>query len=359
MSKNLHRDPDRRCKTLEEWPATDRDLWQAALVPGDVLEDGGARANHSECSNRNAVYGYGRWLTWLERHGMIEATHTPADRIIPARVKAYIADLEQHNATQTLLNRLQELRAVAVVMDPDRDWRWINRMYSRVKARHRPARPKLSRVVHAGELFELGIDLMIGTERQNTACERALTFRDGLIIAFLAARPLRRRNLAGLILDRTLVRRGTQWWLEFSSADTKNGEVIEQPWPEPLVVPLETYLARHREVLLQTRRESTRPAGKALWIARGGSPLSSQEIYHCITVRTREALGRPINPHLFRDCAATSIAIDDPGHIGIAWRLLAHRTPKTTEEYYNQARSVEASRRLQDFLLYLRERSAL
>jgi hypothetical protein len=53
-------------------------------------------------------------------------------------------------------------------------------------------------------------------------------------------------------------------------------------------------------------------------------------------------LGRPINPYLFRDCAATSVAIDDPRHIGIAWRLLGHRTPKTTEQYYNQARSVEA-----------------
>jgi hypothetical protein len=89
---------------------------------GDVLEDGGSRSKHSENSNRNAVYGYGRWLTWLDRHGLLEATNSPADRIIPARVKAYIDDLEQHNATQTLLNRLQELQAVAVVMDPDRDW---------------------------------------------------------------------------------------------------------------------------------------------------------------------------------------------------------------------------------------------
>ena len=186
-----------------------------------------------------------------------------------------------------------------------------------------------------------------------------MSFRDGMMIALLAARPLRLRNLTGLVLDHTLVSRGTQWWLEFSAADTKNGEVIEQPWPEPLVVPLETYLARHRDVLVQTRRESTRPAGKALWIARGGSPLSSQGIYHCITVRTREALGRPINPHLFRDCATTSVARDDPCHIGIAWRLLAHRTPKTTEGYYNQARSVEASRRLQNVLLSLREQSAL
>jgi integrase/recombinase XerD len=112
MTKILHRDPDRRCKTLEEWPATDRDLWLAALVPGDMLEDGGARAKHSEYSNRNAVYGYGRWLTWLDRQGLLEAASLSADRITPARVAGYIASLDKYNATQTLLNRLQELAAV-------------------------------------------------------------------------------------------------------------------------------------------------------------------------------------------------------------------------------------------------------
>src|SRR5580693_3514765 len=63
MSKMLHADPDRRCKPLDEWPADDRALWQAALIPGDLFADGGARAKHSEFSNRKAVYGYGRFLT--------------------------------------------------------------------------------------------------------------------------------------------------------------------------------------------------------------------------------------------------------------------------------------------------------
>jgi integrase len=61
-------------------------------------------------------------------------------------------------------------------------------------------------------------------------------------------------------------------------------------------------------------------------------------------------LGQPINPHLFRDCAATSVAIDDPAHIGIASRLLGHRTGSTSERYYNQARSVEASHLMQKYL---------
>jgi integrase len=77
-----------------------------------------------------------------------------------------------------------------------------------------------------------------------------------------------------------------------------------------------------------------------------------------ITARTRDGLGRSINPHLFRDCAATSIAIDDPDHIGIASRLLGHRSASTTERYYNQARSVEASRLMQKHIQSLRERIA-
>ena len=57
---------------------------------------------------------------------------------------------------------------------------------------------------------------------------------------------------------------------------------------------------------------------------------------------------------VFRDSATTSIAVDDPKHIGIAARLLGHRNASTTEKYYNQARSLEASRRMQGSLLSLR-----
>jgi integrase/recombinase XerD len=354
MTKILHRDPDRRCKALGEWPEPDRILWQAALVSGDLLDDGGSRAGRSEYSNRNAVNGYGRWLSWLDRQGLLEMTEAPADRITPTRVYAYIADLEKHNAIQTLLNRLQELQAVAVVMDPDRDWSWLNRMYSRVRTRHRPARLKRSRLAPSQELFELGTDLMARAAEENTAYARALVYRDGLIIALLAARPLRLRNLAGLVLDRTLVARGRQWWIEFPAPETKTKEVIELPWPEPLVGCLETYLARHRDVLAGLRCGSTHLVGGALWISKTGSPMCRGGIYGRITARTRDAFGRSINPHLFRDAAATSIAIDDPRHVGIAAPLLGHRSPATTEKYYNQARGIEASRVMQNFLLALR-----
>jgi integrase len=56
----------------------------------------------------------------------------------------------------------------------------------------------------------------------------------------------------------------------------------------------------------------------------------------------------------FRDCAATSIAIEDPKHVRIASQILGHRSTATTERYYNQARAIDAARRYQDFLLTLR-----
>jgi integrase len=67
-------------------------------------------------------------------------------------------------------------------------------------------------------------------------------------------------------------------------------------------------------------------------------------IYTHVTLLTRRYLGVAVNPHLFRDCAATSIAVLDPGHVHIAARVLGHATLATTEKHYNQAQALEASR---------------
>jgi len=170
----------------------------------------------------------------------------------------------------------------------------------------------------------------------------ALQAQTAVAIEILLMAALRISNLA--MLD-----------IEIPASETKTRQQpIEMPWPEALVASLETYLSCHRGVLVRLRRGSTPAAGGALWVSRKGSPMSRSSIYAHVTARTRDGLGRPVNPHLFRDCAATSIAIDDPRHIGIATPLLGHRSASTTEKYYNQASAVEASRTMQTFLLALR-----
>jgi hypothetical protein len=57
-------------------------------------------------------------------------------------------------------------------------------------------------------LFDLGLELMARAQSEKADRRRLITYRDGLLIALLAARPLRIRNLAGLVLDRNVMRRG-------------------------------------------------------------------------------------------------------------------------------------------------------
>ena len=88
MTTILHQDPDRRSKPLEEWPEADQAWWQASLVPGDLLEEGGSRAGYSEHTNRGLVRNYGHWLTWIDRRGLLDRTDSPADRITPDSSKS-------------------------------------------------------------------------------------------------------------------------------------------------------------------------------------------------------------------------------------------------------------------------------
>jgi integrase len=223
-----------------------------------------------------------------------------------------------------------------------------------VRAKHVPARPKRGRLVGVADLLALGQQLMQSAAAQSTNRLRAMQFRDGLIIALLAARPLRLRNLAQLDLERSLVQRGECWWIAIPAEQTKTREPIEAPWPEVLNSPLGMYLKQHRPVLCRIRGRWTRPVGGALWVSADGSPMSQGRVYDSIIRRTRVVFGRPINPHLFRDCAATSIAIEDPEHVRVASQILGHRSAATTERYYNQSQTIDAARRYQDFLVALR-----
>ena len=55
-------------------------------------------------------------------------------------------------------------------------------------------------------------------------------------------------------------------------------------------------------------------------------------------------LGAPINPHLFRDCAATSLSLVSTAPARSAAPLLGHRFFSTTERHYVRARQLDASR---------------
>jgi integrase len=344
-----------RALPLTEWPRVDRELWNAALRLGDLLEDGGSRAGHAPSSNQKVVKGYSCWLGWLAYGGLLDADEPPASRISPARVGAYLELLQESNSTGSIINRLEDLYTAARIMEPDRNWSWIRAIVARLNARHIPTSRKRDRIVGARELFDLGRDLMRRSGSGPAGRNAAVLYRDGLMISVLSVRPLRLKNLLGLEVSRSFVRRVGIWWIDIPAEETKTRELIEMPLPEELTSAVDAYLGDHRPVLCGRRGRWALQVDGALWVSADGSPMRDRSAHQRITEHTRAAFGHPINPHLFRDCLATSVAEDDPNHFGVAARLLGHRNLRTTERYYDQARSIDAIRRHQELVIGVRQ----
>jgi len=349
--------PERACLKVAAWPAEDRRLWeQAVSTSDDLFGDGGARAGRRALSNVTVAKEYGRWLTFLAERGDMEAIPSPADRITPDRVEAYVNRLtDLGNAPLTLLNRIQELHAAAMVMAPRHDWSFLKRLLRRLRGRRRTLKDKRGRMVSADELLGLGLRLMETADAAGTPRQQALAYRDGLLIALLALQPLRRTNLAGLMLGQTLVAQEGTWMIAVPSGQSKSGQPIELPWPADLLDGLRAYLAVHRPVLMACRGRCRAPVGEALWVSAHGSPLSDEQIYHLVMARTKAAFGTALNPHLARDIAATTLAVADPVHVRSAAALLGHTSLVTVERHYQQARGLDAQRRYYETMARLRD----
>jgi len=218
MRLDPKKDPSRRCRPVTAWPIGDQLAWEAALAEGDVLDPGGGASQWAPHSQRKIAKGYGRWLTWMDIRGLLESDVKPATRVTPERVRDYVLDLRNSdNAPYTVLARVQKLYHTIRVMAPEQDWAWLRAIENRVRHGAASVRNKRSRILPAAKLIRFGIELMTSADepKSGTALQRAIRFRDGLIIAVLAARPLRRGNFTAIEIGRHLVREGERFWLRF------------------------------------------------------------------------------------------------------------------------------------------------
>ncbi len=338
----LQDDPRRRCLKTEEWPAADRMAWTAALTPGDLLHDAGAAGGWAADTIKKQRKGYGRFLGFLVWSGRLDAAKSPADRITPENVRAYLAELEDTVAPMTILGRVAELHAVALAMVPDGDWRWLTELLNRLHARRPRGRDKRSRLMPAHKILGWGLDRLRAVEADGPAgLDKAVRYRDALMISLLVLIPLRRGNLAAIELGRHLRQTRQGWYLEFEAAEMKAREPYEASWPAVLDEPLMRYLSIFRPLLDQGA------ASRRLWLSANGRPMSAMRAYHRITRVTRAAFGRPLNPHLFRDIAGTDNAEADPESSLATARLLGHRSLSTARRYYDHSMGKAAYRQYQ------------
>ena len=337
------------CRPIEYWPEADQAAWRKALQEVDPFGSGTPSAEWSERSRTKTARGYGRWLSWLSEKGQLDRRQAPGDRVTPARLANYVADLARIDSDFTVVCGVQELYDAIRVMAPDRVWGWLRRIYNGLRARSVPSRDKRPRMQPAGELVKLGKALMHRAEAANAkpSLTRAVWYRDGLMIAFLASRPLRLSNLAAITLGRHLLRQSQEYRLFFGAEEVKGRRPIDTAVPASLIAEFDRYLEHYRPILLTRGYRQNPAACSALWVSDVVTALDPGSIPNRIKKHTKAAFGKHLWPHLFRDCAATTIAIDDPKHADSIMDILGHSTPATSEAHYNQARSLDASRRYQ------------
>jgi len=343
--------PDHRRVPLAEWPLEDHRRWLNAFDDSDDLDAPAEGRLWRDDTRQMVESGYGRWIGWLEFTGQLDPASAPGERATSERWHAYFAFLKaQSMADYTRSHLLQSLARVLRIVAPEGDWSRISRTASRIHAAAVPTREKRPRMQPPEQILQLGLDLMQAAEqdRFRSDCDRATLYRDGLLLGFLIHRLIRLKNLAQMDFGRVRLE-GDQWWVRFAEGEMKRGEEHEFLFPARLVPNLERYIERHRHRLIQGRGEADAIV-QALWVSRQGTRMTPSALETQIKTRTADEFGASINPHLFRDIAATTIASDTPENVCDAAGVLHHSNLKTGEKHYIQADQRRAGRVYQDII---------
>jgi integrase len=336
---------------VEEWPDIDRAAWASATTCGDILEDGGLGAHWAEGTRRKYAESYGIWLGFVTKHGHLDPAADPADRVRPELVREYLSELEAGCAPRTIVMRIEELLAVLSVMRPEKDWAWLRTLVVNLRAKFPNHSTRPAPLLSAQDVYSWGCrEMRTAEDSVGLSLRRqAGRYRDGLMIALLVARPVRRRNFVSIEIGRHLIGGPDAFLLAFGATETKTKRPLEYPVPNDLVGPLAGYIEQYRPALLNGA-SSTR-----LWITERGEPYTERGFSGKIWQVTKRAFGQPMRPHVFRHIAATSIATEDPEHARIIAEILGHTTLQTADKHYNRARQIDAGRLYQESLLDLRE----
>lgn len=336
---------------MEQWPANDQAAWLRAVTSGGLLGKRGELARYSPEARKGLARAYGRWLGFLRykrgwSDGDLGQMLEDVDLLIefidelgavaPCSARGYLTDLE----------------IACRGLHPQVDRTHLHRAVRHAWRTAEPVTDKIGRMVTPRELVALGVKLMAEAAMLSTPLQRAARYRDGLMIAMLISAPCRISNFVSLRIDEQLKWDGTCYRIRFHSREVKNSRFTPYALPIGLNTAIRTWLDLHRPVCLaQMGRWHRQHDGKAFWISCDGSPFGrASSVRNRIEHITELRLGRRINPHLFRDIAATGIVSELPDDVGIILDVLSHRSFETGMKHYNQAEMLPPLRAFQDIL---------
>ncbi len=346
----------RRALPLEQWPAGDCAAWTIAITGADPLDEPGLAAHWRPKMRRTVMTRYGLWLAWLRDSGQLDVSAAPAARATREHLAGYLECLRARELSSvTIAGYIRDVREALRIMQPGADLSVISHVLVRLEAVAEPSRDKRLLVVSPALLLDAAIAEMTRlqeSQEREPSRRTAGRFRDALIIAFLATRPVRLDNLTVIERGKHMTKEGSVYWCRFRGIETKERRPLDFPMPKALTIWLDRYFAVHWPLLLLRGSNSDK-----LWISTRSTPMVDNTVYCRVTHTTKRLIGKSINPHLFRDCVATFIAEQIPEEVKIIARILGHATLATAEEHYNHAGMLSAQARYLEALARLRRRA--
>ena len=176
--------------------------------------------------------------------------------------------------------------------------------------------------------------------------------RTAVAIELLLVCSVRRANLVGLELDRSIRKIGqgkeTFWIVEHDAGEVKNEEPLRFHLPDQTTAMLESYLTEWRPKLCAKPNPWLFPAAN-------GSCIKPKAMAHAITTQSKRILGVAITPHQFRHISAELFLQENPEALFTISQHLGHRDVNTTRRYYARSKQRQASRHYQETILRSRE----
>ncbi len=331
---------------LETYPASFRaDLHRyiETLANPDPFDDAARAAPLRPATVRQYRRTVERFAAILVKAGVAaEEIETLAALVAPERLRLGLRRMLDDNGGKTSVN-IEETASLHA---------WIARTYVRVSESDQAeldriarklklARPKgltrknqeRLRVLKApnaqSRLLTLPERLFRRAASIGSTFHAGLLREDALAIAILSLCPIRRKNLAGIHIDRNLSRPGDgRAFLLFEEDEVKNGRRLEYELPRDLVRMIDSHLA--------SRSPEMCPAATPwLFPKRDGSgPMDLSQLGGRIKKRILDETGIIMNAHLFRHLAAMLYLDAMPGQYEVVRRLLGHSELSSTLNAY-------------------------
>jgi len=329
------------------WPPQFRRFVELRHTPTSPLELSNVASGWRDTTYNFHVDNLGFFLAWLAWTNQFDAAKELGDYVTPEIVGVYVDDMRGYGlSTRTIANRVDGVRAALAVLSPEHPADWLMHGIKQLRKEPSDRRRTAERSQHTSTIVDLGMALMNQArdpDFKRHEVNKAILYRDGLLIVFMALAVPRLSPLQVMTLGQHLVAHDDVYKISWSTKEMKEGKAYAARLDHGLSDLFRVYLEEFRPILLERKASKGQQSQNAVWLGRQGNQLLRKGIYAAIRARTKVAFDEPMFPHGFRHSAATSLALERPDLIRLATPLLQHQA-QSSRELYVHADEIAASR---------------